>query len=59
MNCPICNKDSQCGVEAGQTIEACWCSKAVFPQEIFDQIPLDLKGKACICKACLDKFKQQ
>jgi hypothetical protein len=59
VNCPICNKDNQCGVEAGQAIEACWCSKADFPKELFAQVSKEQLGKSCICKSCLDKWKLQ
>lgn len=54
--CPICNKDNECGNLKGYPQGACWCSKERFPQEIFERVPVDLLGKSCICKACLDKF---
>jgi hypothetical protein len=56
LNCPICNKDNKCGVEADQAIDACWCSKTVFPKELIAQLSEKQQGKSCICKACLDKW---
>jgi hypothetical protein len=55
LNCPLCNKDNQCGLEAGQTIEACWCSKAVFPKGILELVPEEQQEKSCICKSCLER----
>lgn len=55
--CPICKESNQCGNLAGLPAGECWCSKEAFPQTIFEQIPSELKGKACICQACLNKHK--
>ncbi|XEC94196.1 cysteine-rich CWC family protein [Paenibacillus tarimensis] len=55
-HCPICKKDNQCGNIAGHP--TCWCSKARFPEAIFELVPPDQRGKACICKDCLDRFVQ-
>ncbi|MGO4106997.1 cysteine-rich CWC family protein [Paenibacillus sp. YAF4_2] len=55
--CPICNGSNQCGNLAGLPAGACWCSKEAFPQAIFENIPPELLGKACVCKACLDRLK--
>ncbi|WP_248925084.1 cysteine-rich CWC family protein [Paenibacillus hamazuiensis] len=55
--CPFCNEDNRCGRMADEPDGACWCSKEVFPQRIFESLPPDRLGTSCICKSCLDKFK--
>jgi hypothetical protein len=50
--CPLCGKDNNCQHGQGE----CWCNSVVIPKYIIDMIPEDKKGKACICKACLEKY---
>jgi hypothetical protein len=52
VECPICGKHNNCGNHS------CWCSKEVFPSGIFDLVPVNQLRKSCICKECLDKFKE-
>lgn len=52
--CPICGQDNNCRHDA-----ECWCHKETFPKHVFNLIPEEKKGKACICKACLEKYRQQ
>ena len=57
--CPICGKDNHC-VNAGEHREGtCWCDKEDFPRGIFQEIPLEELGKTCICKDCLEEFRQR
>ncbi|MBB3113671.1 hypothetical protein FHS18_005784 [Paenibacillus phyllosphaerae] len=58
MNCPLCGKDSNCGYnQADPASTRCWCFHASFPPEIFEQIPAELRKKACICQTCLEQFR--
>jgi muramoyltetrapeptide carboxypeptidase LdcA involved in peptidoglycan recycling len=50
--CPLCGKDNNC--QHGQ--KECWCSTVEFPQNVIDMIPEDKKGKACVCKSCLERY---
>ncbi|MFP3124509.1 MULTISPECIES: cysteine-rich CWC family protein [Bacillaceae] len=52
FECPICSKSNNCGSHS------CWCSKEVFPSGIFDLVPANQLRKSCICKECLDRFKE-
>ena len=53
--CPLCGQDNNC-----QHNEAtCWCASVKIPKYILDMIPEDKKGKACICKACLDRLQEE
>lgn len=56
--CPLCGRDNGCAGAAGRSHEGCWCAGEVFPQEIFERVPEEFIGKACICKECLDAFKR-
>jgi hypothetical protein len=51
--CPLCGQDNNC-----QHNQECWCHTVKFPKQILDLIPDDKKGKACICKACLEKHQK-
>jgi len=51
--CPLCGQDNNCQHNA-----ECWCHKEKFPKQVFEMIPEDKRGKACICKSCLEKYQQ-
>ncbi|MCD8509703.1 MAG: cysteine-rich CWC family protein [Bacillus sp. (in: Bacteria)] len=51
--CPLCGGDNRCDV-----LNACWCSKESFPEGLLDLVPEELKNKACICKKCLQQYKE-
>lgn len=51
--CPLCGKDNGCTHN-----KDCWCFSTTIPKGIFDLLPEDKKGKACICKSCVDKYKE-
>ncbi|MFB9330276.1 cysteine-rich CWC family protein [Paenibacillus aurantiacus] len=57
MNCPICGRDSDCGYEADKQHPSCWCFAEHFPEELLEQVPAELRGQRCICKACLADYK--
>lgn len=48
--CPLCGKDNNC--QHGQG--TCWCDTFKIPKHVMDLIPEDKKGKACICKSCIE-----
>lgn len=56
--CPLCGGENNCiagKVKQGQ----CWCNQEVFPEGIFELVPEESKRKHCICKKCLDKYKEE
>lgn len=58
MNCPICSQPNECGIKAVQENGAdCWCFREKFPEELLQQIPINIRGKACICKRCLFAYQ--
>ncbi|WP_306307178.1 cysteine-rich CWC family protein [Alicyclobacillus acidiphilus] len=54
--CPLCGMENQCGRAAGCPPGSCWCDQSVFPAALLEQIPLEARNKACICKHCLERF---
>jgi len=57
-NCPICGEENKCLVG---TVEQsnCWCNNAGrFPNGVFELVPEESQGKHCICKKCVDLYKQ-
>lgn len=52
--CPICGKRNNCQ----RNEEECWCYNMEIPKYILELVPEDKKGKACICKACIEKYSK-
>lgn len=50
--CPLCGVDNKCKHGEG----GCWCETVVVPKHVIDRVTDDKKGKACICKACIEKY---
>jgi hypothetical protein len=48
--CPLCGSANLCGLEAGQA--TCWCGEVRIAAEQLARIPAELRGKACLCRAC-------
>ncbi|WHY85823.1 cysteine-rich CWC family protein [Neobacillus novalis] len=57
-NCPICGNENECMTGAGE-LNNCWCSNEEFPKGIFELVPVENRRKHCICKNCLNKFKEE
>ncbi|MFT4146249.1 MAG: cysteine-rich CWC family protein [Mobilitalea sp.] len=54
--CPLCGKPNNCQHTIGM---GCWCEKEYFPEELLNLIPEEKKMKACICKNCLVKYREE
>ena len=54
--CPLCNQANHCGLISGE--EPCWCANRVIPKSLLEQIPEQLKNKACICNQCLNSYHE-
>ncbi|MBU2978915.1 cysteine-rich CWC family protein [Alteromonas sp. C1M14] len=54
--CPLCNSPNQCANVSGSE-QPCWCMAAdvVFTPHVLQQVPANLKHKACICQGCAKK----
>lgn len=55
-HCPLCGKANQCAMEVekatGEKQPPCWCTRVDFSAELLEKVPLEARGKACICEAC-------
>lgn len=59
--CPLCGGDNRCAMELekanGQPQPPCWCVTETFSAELLAQLPPQAQGQACICAACLARFR--
>jgi hypothetical protein len=55
--CPLCGKPNQCARLQGAPEGACWCVAETFSAELLALVPAEKKGKACICRDCLQKHR--
>ncbi len=54
--CPLCGQANHCAMEqpqAGREQAPCWCTREQFSAQLLQQVPEALRGKACICQACV------
>jgi len=56
--CPICGEENKC-MTGAEEHGNCWCDKEIFPNEIFELVPAESRRKHCICKICLNKYKEE
>ncbi|KOA19215.1 hypothetical protein CLHOM_23210 [Clostridium homopropionicum DSM 5847] len=52
--CPICGQDNNCKHGQG----GCWCDTVKIQKYVLDLVPEDKRGKACICKSCIEKYQK-
>lgn len=52
MKCIICGEDNRCelGIKA-----SCWCEQLYIPPALLGEVPVDKRGKVCICQNCVEK----
>ncbi|MDB5871143.1 MAG: hypothetical protein JWQ07_585 [Ramlibacter sp.] len=58
--CPLCGQLNQCAMEVQQATGVeqppCWCTQMDFTAELLDQLPVQARGKACICAGCAQRM---
>lgn len=62
LRCPLCGQANGCqDLGAKDDLHGCWCHDPVlrFSPELLARVPQSLRGKACICKACVVAFAAQ
>lgn len=60
--CPLCGKENACiNLGCADDSASCWCNNPdiSFPEALLAQVPAEKQRKACICKACAQRFVQQ
>lgn len=58
-HCPICGQGNNCCYGREKSLGECWCTEVTFPHAIFEAIEEEDLYKKCICKGCLDQFKEK
>ena len=56
--CPLCggaNGCQLCAPAAGNG-QPCWCLAVEMPAELLARVPVNARNRACICRACVEKF---
>ncbi len=54
-HCPLCQRENRCGEVAGGG-GRCWCFDLKVPAELLARVPVSVRGKACVCRACVEAF---
>ena len=58
-NCPLCGQPNGCAaVAAGSFDVACWCASETFPAGLLERVPHPMRGRACICRACVEQARR-
>jgi hypothetical protein len=58
--CPLCRRSNDCQLCTSAAYKGpCWCARANISSALLDQVPPDLKNKACICRACIFAFERE
>lgn len=52
--CPLCQNENQCKVN--DEVSLCWCMTVAIDENVLKHVPENLKGKQCICFACVEKL---
>jgi hypothetical protein len=53
LACPRCGAANECAPALqGKFGAECWCTRVTVSQQALARIPDELKGKACLCRAC-------
>lgn len=57
--CPLCGGSNRCGELAGAGGGRCWCFDLKVPVELRERVPAALRGKACICRDCVEDYLRE
>ncbi|WP_127530838.1 cysteine-rich CWC family protein [Paenibacillus kobensis] len=60
--CPLCGRDNRCACAAAgcpDDATGCWCFTVSIPEQLLTRIPSELRGKACVCPACVEAFYKE
>lgn len=53
--CPLCGAVNDCAIAAGRAPESCWCMSATIDPGVIASVPVEARGKVCICSRCAGK----
>jgi hypothetical protein len=56
--CPLCGHPNNCQLCASSACQGrCWCVELEFPAELLARVPEEFRNRACICRSCVEKFR--
>ena len=59
-NCPLCGGANECQLCSPAALKGqCWCAHAEIPAALLARVPEHLRHRACICRACVEKFHSE
>jgi hypothetical protein len=54
--CPLCGQPNTCAMEtqraSGIPQGPCWCRQVDFAADLLARVPVEARGRSCICPAC-------
>jgi hypothetical protein len=52
--CPLCGGPNACvrAVPGSAAVAECWCAARSFAPRLFEVVPREALGRACICRGC-------
>jgi hypothetical protein len=57
--CPLCGKENKCKQsKSNDCPDLCWCHAVDIPESLLQQIPEEARGKACICRHCVEHYDE-
>jgi hypothetical protein len=58
--CPLCGGPNQCLLGSPVAFKGqCWCAQVEIPDELLARVPENFRNRACVCRACVDKFRRE
>lgn len=58
--CPLCGGANDCQLCTAAVYKGpCWCVAARIPDELLALVPAESRNRACICRACVQKFHRE
>jgi len=58
--CPLCGGPNECQLCSPVVYKGqCWCAHEEIPPELLARVPENLRNRACICRACVQKFRAE
>lgn len=55
--CPLCGGPNNCQLCAPVASPGpCWCYRVAIPAELLARVPENFRDRACVCRACVEKF---
>ena len=58
--CPLCGAANECQLGSPAAFKGrCWCADVEISSELLARVPEHFRNRACICRACVEKFQRE